>query len=358
MELSEPPLPLEACPHGPPLIPAPARPDLSCELVTDPSEAERLRPAWTDLLGRAARRDLTVSPDWMLVWWGVYGATRGRRLRLALFRDAGRLVGLAPLLRRTHWHRGLLPFRRLEFLASGEREGHGVCSNHLDVIAERGAEEAVARSLAAAVAAGTLGAWDELVLPMMDGDGPMPALLTTAFRDLGLAAETVETARAPYIPLPATWDDYLKGLSCTHRRQVTRSLRAFDQWAGGAACLERATDLAGLEKGKRILRELHHAALGRGRTVGRLPVAAFSGVSRFNNGSSAGAGRVGTDVAHGSGRAGGGAVRDDVGRQGDRLPDGTADGRTGRRASGRRDFGPRHPLRHRVGTARVRSAGR
>ncbi len=266
MELSEPPLPLEACPHGPPLIPAPARPDLSCELVTDPSEAERLRPAWTDLLGRAARRDLTVSPDWMLVWWGVYGATRGRRLRLALFRDAGRLVGLAPLLRRTHWHRGLLPFRRLEFLASGEREGHGVCSNHLDVIAERGAEEAVARSLAAAVAAGTLGAWDELVLPMMDGDGPMPALLTTAFRDLGLAAETVETARAPYIPLPATWDDYLKGLSCTHRRQVTRSLRAFDQWAGGAACLERATDLAGLEKGKRILRELHHA---RWEGVGR-----------------------------------------------------------------------------------------
>ena len=94
---------------------------------------------------------------------------------------------------------------------------------------------------------------------MMDGDGPMPALLTAAFRDAGLAAETVETARAPYIPLPATWDDYLKGLSCTHRRQVTRSLRAFDQWAGGEASLERATDLAGLEKGKRILRELHHA---------------------------------------------------------------------------------------------------
>lgn len=259
MELSESPLFEEAGPGGPLLSPSLARPELSCRLVTDPAEAERLRPAWTDLLGRSDRPDLSTSPDWMLIWWGVYGPTQGRRLRLALFHDAGRLVGLAPLLRRTHWHRGVLPFRRLEFLASGEREGHGICSNHLNVIAERGAEEAVARALAAAVKAGTLGPWDELVLPMMDGDGPMPALLTAAFRDAGLIAETVETARAPYIPLPATWDDYLKGLSCTHRRQVTRSLRAFDQWAGGEASLERATDLAGLEKGKRILRELHHA---------------------------------------------------------------------------------------------------
>lgn len=259
MELSESPVLQETRAGGPLLIPSPARPDLTCQVVTDPAEAERLRPAWTDLLGRSGRRDIAASPDWMLIWWGVYGPTQGRRLRLALFHEAGRPVGLAPLLRRTHWYRGVLPFRRLEFLASGEREGHGICSNHLDVIAERGAEEAVARALAAAIAAGTLGAWDELVLPMMDGDGPMPALLTTAFGNVGLAAETVETARAPYIPLPATWDDYLKGLSCTHRRQVTRSLRAFDQWADGGARLERATDLAGLEKGKRILRELHHA---------------------------------------------------------------------------------------------------
>ena len=146
MELSESPLFEEADPGGPLLSPSPARPDLSCRLVTDPAEAERLRPAWTDLLGRSGRPELAASPDWMLIWWGVYGPTQGRRLRLALFHDAGRLVGLAPLLRRTHWHRGVLPFRRLEFLASGEREGHGICSNHLNVIAERGAEEAVARA--------------------------------------------------------------------------------------------------------------------------------------------------------------------------------------------------------------------
>ena len=262
MELSEPVALRQAGAGGPLLIPPGPRPPaagLAREVVTDAAGAERLRPEWTDLLRRSGRVELTLSPDWMLTWWRVYGPTQGRRLRLALFRDGGRLVGLAPLLRRTHWHRGVVPFRRLEFLASGERDGHGLCSNHLNVIAERGAEETVARSLAAAVTAGTLGGWDELVLPMMDGDGPMPALLTAAFGDAGLPCEVVETARAPYITLPATWDDYLKGLSCTHRRQITRGLRAFDEWAGGTARLERVTDLAGLAEGQRILTALHHA---------------------------------------------------------------------------------------------------
>jgi CelD/BcsL family acetyltransferase involved in cellulose biosynthesis len=247
------------------LTPAPA---LSCEVVTDPAEAERLRPDWSELLERSGRNELTQAPDWLLTWLSVYGRLQGRRLRLVVFRDSGRLVGLAPLLRRRCWYRGILPFRRLEFLASGEREGHGICSNHLNVIAERGAEEAVARGLAAAATAGALGAWDELVLPMMDGDGLMPSLLAAAFRDHGLAAEEVETARAPYIPLPATWDAYLKSLSCTHRRQVTRSLRAFEQWAGGEARLEWATDAAGLEKGKRVLIDLHHSRWNEGEQSG------------------------------------------------------------------------------------------
>jgi CelD/BcsL family acetyltransferase involved in cellulose biosynthesis len=240
--------------------PAGERPlTLACELATTTAEAERLRAEWTELLERSERNELTLTPEWLLTWQRVYGPQQGRRLRIALFHDSGRLVGLAPLLLRRHWVRGVVPFRRLEFLASGEREGHGVCSNHLNVIAERGAEEPVARRLVVALTDGTFGAWDEVVLPMMDGDGPMPALLATAFREAGLSVETTETARAPYISLPKTWETYLKSLSSTHRRQVTRSLRAFEEWADGAARLDRVTDAAELEQAKRVLVELHHA---------------------------------------------------------------------------------------------------
>jgi CelD/BcsL family acetyltransferase involved in cellulose biosynthesis len=241
---------------------------LSCSVVTALDEAERLQPAWNDLLQRSQSNELTLSPEWLLTWWRVYGPQDGRQLRLALFFDAGRLVGLAPLLRRRHWYRRIVSFRRLEFLASGEREGHGIYSNHLNILAERGTEEAVARSLVAALTAGVLGDWDEIVLPMMNSTNSMSALLAAAFHDAGLIAEVIETARAPYLSLPTRWDDYLTCLSRGQRRHVTRSLRDFQQWADGTERLECVTNLAELEKGRRILIGLHHARWEEGRQTG------------------------------------------------------------------------------------------
>ncbi len=248
--------------HGGALTSAPTDPlrlPLSCAIVSDLAEAERLRPDWNALLGRTAQPELTQTPDWLLTWWRVYGGLQGRQLRLGLFHDAGRLIGLAPLLRRRHWYGGGLPFRRLEFLASGERPTDGIYSNHLNILAERGAEERVAGRLVQAIAAGDFGTWDEVVLPMMSGDGPMPTLLADTFRAAGLHAELTETVRARYIPLPATWDGYLKSLSTNGRRQVNRSLKAFDEWAGGTTRFDSVTSRADLEKGKEVLVQLHRA---------------------------------------------------------------------------------------------------
>jgi CelD/BcsL family acetyltransferase involved in cellulose biosynthesis len=227
--------------------------------VTEAEEAERLRDEWEGLLARCECNELTLSPDWLLTWWQVYGPLQGRQLRLGLFHDDTQLVGLAPLARRWHAHLDCLPFRRLEFLASGEREGHGICSNHLNVLAARGHEEAVARRLAEGLCAGTFGTWDEVVLPMMDADGPMPAVLAAALRQADLDVTVEETGGAPYIPLPPTWDEYLNRLSRSHRHLLTRSLRAFESWAGDSLRLERVASRADLEKGKRILVDLHHA---------------------------------------------------------------------------------------------------
>ena len=228
----------------------------------------------------------------MLTWWGVYGPTQGRRLRLGLFRDGGRLVGLAPLLHRTHWHRGVVPFRRLEFLASGERDGHGICSNHLNVIAERGAEEAVARSLATAVTAGTFGAWDELVLPMMDGDGPMPALLTAAFRDAGSGRRdgrdesgAVHSAARDLGRLPQR--------SLLYPPPTSHALASRLRPVGGRHGPPGARDRSrpSLEEGKRVLIEPAPRPLGRGRPIGSVPLAVIPILSRRDDAAAAGARR-------------------------------------------------------------------
>jgi CelD/BcsL family acetyltransferase involved in cellulose biosynthesis len=231
---------------------------LACTVLTDVAEAEALRPAWSSLLERSQRNELTQSPDWLLTWWSVFGGLQGRQLRIGAFHDGERLVGLAPLLRRRHWYRGWLPFRRLEFLASGEPSEHGIYTNHLALIAEQGYEEKVASRFVEAIAGGAFDSWDELVLPMIDADTGWPDRLVEAFRAVGYAAEAKIVTGAPYIPLPTTWKAYLDGLTSSGKRNVERAIRAFDKWSDNTMELACISTLAGLDKGKSILTSLHH----------------------------------------------------------------------------------------------------
>jgi CelD/BcsL family acetyltransferase involved in cellulose biosynthesis len=250
-------------------------PELTCAVVTDPARLEALRPDWRALLGRSACDGPMLGPTWLTAWWRVFGPLQGRRLRLALFHDGGRLVGLAPLLTRAHWYQPGIPFRRLEPLGAGERGEDTICSDYLSVVAERGAERRVAARLAAALAAGALGGWDELVLPAMDGLGEMPGLLAEAFRGAGLGAAVTVTGSAPFAVLPATWGAYLEGLGKKGRYAVLRGLRDFERWAGGPGRLERATSPAELARGTDVLIDLHQRRWRAAGQPGRFAVPRF-----------------------------------------------------------------------------------
>lgn len=233
-------------------------PSLEHRVVTDPSEMDRLRPEWEALLAGSESDNVMLAPDWILTWWRVFGPHDGRRLRLVLFREGERLVGLAPLLRRRFWYKPGIPFRRLEWLASGEDEADSICSDYLNVIAERGREQDIACRFAEMVCRNELGRWDELVLPMMAGDHAMPELLVEAFTRKGMHAEKVQTSEAPYIPLPDSWEEYLALLPGRHRAYMRRTLRDFESWAGSDVEVHRARSREELAEGKRILIELHH----------------------------------------------------------------------------------------------------
>jgi CelD/BcsL family acetyltransferase involved in cellulose biosynthesis len=249
---------------------------LTCTVVTDAARLEALRPAWRALASASATDEPTLSPEWQRTWLRVFGGLQGRRPCVALFHDGERLIDLAPLVRRLCWRRPGLPFRRLEWLGSGEPEEDGVCSEYLNVIAERGAEAAVAAAFANTLRTGAFGPWDELVLPMMDGDAAMTQLLADAFRGAGLDVELTATSAAPYIPLPPTWDAYLKSLSSNDRRLVVHSLRDFDAWAAGESQLHRANSIAELAEGMRILKALHAERWKKERQGGAFQSRRFS----------------------------------------------------------------------------------
>lgn len=234
---------------------------ISTSVIDSAAQLAQLEPRWGDLLERSEAGGPMLSPAWLGSWWEVFGAREGRELRVVTFEEQGRLVGIAPLLARRHTSRAGIAWRRLELLGCGEREADEICSEYLGLVVERGREQAVVEAFARALVAAPLTPWDELVLPAMSGESCLPSLLAATLAPLGVVCHAI-TGGAPYVPLPATWEDYVAGLSTSSRALVRRSLRAFDRWAAGEAVVRRAEDRCGLREGIDVLVKLHRARWG------------------------------------------------------------------------------------------------
>ncbi|HUK88887.1 MAG TPA: GNAT family N-acetyltransferase [Blastocatellia bacterium] len=230
---------------------------IACTILTGPRELENLSGEWLALLDRSLVNEPTLTPAWLLTWWEVFGGAGGRQLNVAVFRDGPRLIGLAPLLCRKHMYRGRLPFQRIELLGTGEDTADEICSDYSNVVAERGAEEDVCRALVQALSRGQLGRWDELIVPMAAGDQGFSGKLIQSFDSASFMTSAQIVNSSPYIPLPSTWDEYLQTLSSDNRYYLNRSMRDFNNWAGGEIEFKCASNPEELADGKRILMDLH-----------------------------------------------------------------------------------------------------
>ena len=176
--------------------------------------------------------------------WARGGRSTGpRRWRSRCLRvdEGGELVGLAPLLsRRT----GIGPACRSAGWNCWPRRARAGTAS---------ARTTSTRSPAAAgrppwpapswsPRAGRLGAWDELVIPLMDGEGLMPGLLQAPRGRAAGTRPAYETTRAPFIALPGDMGRLSRGLDKKDRYLVNRSLRRLRRVGGGAGRLRRATD--------------------------------------------------------------------------------------------------------------------
>lgn len=230
---------------------------LKTEVISDPASMHKLAPEWESLLQRATLNSASIAPLWQNTWWDVFGASEGRRLRMLALRDDDRLIGLAPLLARTHWYRPGIPLRRLELLASGEPQADEICSDYNGLIAERGREDEVAREVVEQLSSGALGGWDELVMPAMLAGDPLVEAFAAALRSRGHAVSMEPSSTSPYITLPKTWDAYLASLSSSTRRLLKTTQRDLDRWAEGDVKFERARTPDEIERGFHILMSLH-----------------------------------------------------------------------------------------------------
>ena len=227
------------------------------ERISNWEELAPLELAWNQLAQGVPFR----SWQWLGSWWRHYGATprqgaAHQELFVLAVRDAtGSPVALAPWRLERRAARGNI----VTFLGSGE-----VCTDHLTVLCQSGAELEVANALAewlvrqrkaASDSNACPAAWDRLDFRGIAADDCLMNRLIERLADRGALVDRRAAESCWRLELPGCWDDYLRTLSKSHRKQLRRfQRRLFD---AGRAVLHAATTAAEVDRALTLLIDLH-----------------------------------------------------------------------------------------------------
>lgn len=180
-------------------------------LRTD-AEFDTLQREWDDLLESSDQQVFFLRWHWVRSWWRFYAPAVGC-LRLVACRAGGRLVGLAPLYEERTRYLGLLAVREVRFLGTGGLR----ISEHVDIIARRGAEAEVGRAVAESLRRSQ--DWDRLWLWSV----PATSAVFPHFRDrLGPGVTTAVCDHAYVVDTSRDWEGTKRGF----RHDLDRALRS------------------------------------------------------------------------------------------------------------------------------------
>ena len=166
--------------------------------------------AWQALHAASALRSPFLGWIWQSEWARAFAPANRLEIR-KVTDDTGRLLGLLPLY---------------EAEPDVLRVLGGVdVSDYLDLLAEAGRETEVWTALLASRPP-TRPAWD---LHSVPASSPTVQQLPALAAEHGLDVQVGVEERCPVLALPATWDDYLAGLSGKHRHEMLRKMRRLER---------------------------------------------------------------------------------------------------------------------------------
>jgi CelD/BcsL family acetyltransferase involved in cellulose biosynthesis len=171
-----------------------------------------LKPEWNDLVHRSCCDALFLTWEWQSTWWKHLG--EGDLVLLGFRGDDGHLVGIAPLFH-TQSDKGQSTLSLV-----GCRD----VSDYLDLIVERGQEDAVYNALLDYLE-NEASPWDVLDLCNIPQDSQTFGRLRDLAEGRGYQTLVEVEDVCPIIELPATWDEYLDTLDKKQRHEIRRKLR-------------------------------------------------------------------------------------------------------------------------------------
>ena len=181
------------------------------------SQWDALEPEWNDLLSRCRRASFFCTFEWLRPWWRHH-RTEDDSLHLITVREAGRLMGIAPMFRRQTRILGVLVLDQVMFIGDGSGD-----SEYLDIVTDDTATDAVLDHILARLASDESG-WQVARFSLMNRESPTVAALRrmARSRELSLSSQLFSCLR---VPLADSWDVYLKAVGKRQRRTIRSGLR-------------------------------------------------------------------------------------------------------------------------------------
>ena len=193
---------------------------MKVEKLTSLEQIKAIRKDWEIFLSDASEHSFFMTWDWLVTWWEHFG--KGRELFWIMLRDeSGVILGAAPLYLREQKSASFFRYKELRFIGTGAM----VAPEHLDLLALPDHKKAVTEKLAEYLIK-EAACWDELCLTDVSNPYSLAGQLALHLNSIGLKiVSELQSPSAPYVPLPATWEDYFKSLKDNMRHNIKRRRR-------------------------------------------------------------------------------------------------------------------------------------
>ena len=183
-------------------------------------ELQTIGARWEELLANYPLATTFSTPEWLVSWWQSFG--KDQKLLVAGFFAESRLVALAPFSLTSIRLAKTVSLRQLRLMGDGSKD-----SDNLDLPVRPGFESRFAASLLNFLE-GERNFWDFGEFNTLPQQSPG----ANAFRELlggkkWVALEKQSPASA--IALPATWEEYLRGLSAKERGKIGLRTRRLEK---------------------------------------------------------------------------------------------------------------------------------
>ena len=183
-------------------------------------ELQSIAPMWNDLLGEYPLATNFSTLEWLGPWWRAFG-TNQKLLVVGFFADT-RLVALAPLSISPFPVGKIFSLRLLRLMGDGSKD-----SDNLDLPVRAGFERSFAAALFRFLESDR-NSWDFCELNTLPPASPGASALRKLIEREKWSVNESEIPTSA-IPLPATWEEYLKQLSSKERGKVGLRARRLEK---------------------------------------------------------------------------------------------------------------------------------